>query len=230
MAKKKPAAKATPKKTTTEVTNPVAVQRVHPVIPALVLFHVLAITIYALPKPSDEVMENKVEPKLSDSVLLYNQRVLKETWPVYGYLYPTGFWQYWDMFAPNPAQTDVWVDAEVTYLHGAKSTFEYPHIKKLSLPEKFIYERHRKFYERVNMDTVGAQYLRAPFAQAIALKMADNLNDPPVRVALTRHFLEVPRHNKPRGPEPPYTGYTFFVYVVDQHKLFADKGWKLGLH
>ena len=234
VAKKKSAAKATPRKTTPvaiapEVASPF-VRLVHPIVPAFVVFHVLAITLYALPKPSDQVLENKIEPRGSDALLMYNQKVIKDSAPLYGYLFPSGFWQYWDMFAPDPAQTDIWCDAEVTYLQGSKSMFEYPHMKQMSLPEKFIYERHRKFYERVNMRTAGAIFFRAPFAQAIALKAATDPNDPPVKVTVFTHFLPVPRHDKPRKPEPAYQTETLFTYVVDQHKLFEDRGWKLGIH
>ena len=230
VAKKGTAAKATPKKVTTEVTTPVVIPKVHPLVVFLVAFHVLAITIYALPKPMDAVMEGKVEPNIIQGALAYNQKVIKESSPIYGYLLPTGFWQYWDMFAPDPAQTDYWSDAEVTYLLGQTKTFSYPHIKNLSLGQKFIYERHRKFYERVNMDTVQAAYLRATFAQSIAFQMADDPQNPPVKVVVTTHFLPVPRHDKPVAAEPPYSKILLIAYVVDQHKLFADKGWKLGIH
>ena len=231
MAKNKPAANAIPKKATTEVETPVvALPRVSKLVVAFVIYHVIAITLYALPKPSDAVLEGKVEPKGTDNVLLYNQRVFKESSPLYAYLFTTGFWQYWDMFAPDPSQSDLWVDAEVEYLDGTKKAFDYPHIKQLSLPEKFIYERHRKFTERAPTESLQFHYLRAPFGQAIATKCATDPNNPPVFVRMTRHFLDVPRHDKPMGPEPPYLKYTYFTYVVDQHKLFADKGWKLGIH
>jgi hypothetical protein len=210
--------------------KPVVLPKVNRLVVAFVIYHIIAITIYSLPKPSDAVLEGKVEPKGTDHVLLYNHVVLKESAPFYAYLYTTGFWQYWDMFAPDPSQSDLWLDAEVEYLDGTKKIYEYPHMKKMSLAEKFIYERHRKFTERVNMETVQAQFLRAPFGQAIATKTATNPDNPPVIVRINRHFLDVPRHDKPVGPEPPYGKYTFFIYVVDQHKLFADKGWKLGIH
>lgn len=229
VTKKKAVAQPAPKKVVTEANAPVTLPKVHPAVVVIVLFHVMAITIYALPKPSDQVLENKVAPRGSDAILAFNHRVLKQTLPVYGYLLPTGFWQYWDMFAPDPAQTDFWCDAEVTFLNGSKQIFDYPHMKVMSLSEKFISERHRKFFERVNMDTNQMMYLRAPFAQSIAFRSATDPKDPPVKVVLNRHFLEVPRHNKPKAAEPPYTKYSFFIYIVDQHKLFSDKGWKLGI-
>lgn len=232
-AGQKPVAKAAAE-ASSEAAAVAPLPRVHPLVPAFVLFHVVAITLYALPRPSDAALNNAASTqwyRLSDWVdqgLKYNFQVTKLSVPIYGYLYPTGLWQYWDMFAPDPSQTDIWCDAEVTFLDGTKTTFKYPRIKALSIPEKFMQERHRKFYERVNSEK--APFYWMPFAQAIALKSATDPNSPPVQVTLVRHYQSVMRHDKQEKNEPPYLTYNFFSYIVDQHKLFADKGWKIGIH
>ena len=232
-AGQKPAVKATAVAPSVGVAT-TTLPRVHPLVPAFVLFHVVAITLYALPRPSDATINNTAPPRwysLSDWVergLKYSYLDAKQSVPIYGYLYPSGLWQYWDMFAPDPAQTDIWCDAEVTYLDGTKTTFKYPHIKSLSIPEKFMQERHRKFYERVNSEKTPFYWM--PFAQAIALKSATDPNSPPIQVTLVRHFQSVMRHDKQEKNEPPYLTYNYFSYIVDQHKLFADKGWKIGIH
>lgn len=202
--------------------------KVHPLVVAFVVYHVLAITIYAIPKPSDDVLKGKVPPQGSDPLLKFNHLELKQWAIFYGYLYPTGFWQYWDMFAPDPAQTDAWCDAEVTFLDGTTKRFEYPRMKTLSIGEKYLQERYRKFYERVNMEETP--FFWPPFGQAIAFKTATDPNSPPVKVRITRHFQSVMRHDDQKPTEPPYGSFPFFDYVVDQRKLFADKGWKLGIH
>lgn len=236
MAKKSAAKKPVAKKSTGKASakSPVAVAvpidlpRVQPLVVLFVIFHVLAITLYALPKPSDQVLKHIVQPRGSDAMLMFNENEMKNWAPVYGYLYTTGFWQYWDMFAPDPSQTDVWCDAEVVFLDGTKANFAYPRIKSLPLQEKFMRERHRKFYERVNSDLTP--FFWPPFAQAIALQMATDPNDPPVQITLIRHFQVVAKHNVPGPAEPPYENFRYFTYVVDQHKLFEEKGWKFGLH
>ena len=210
------------------VAVPVELPRIHPLVVGFVIFHVLAITLYALPKPSDQVLAGKTAPRGSDSLLMFNYKEIKQWAPVYGYLYTTGFWQYWDMFAPDPAQTDVWCDAEIVFLDGTKTTFAYPRIKSLTIPEKFMRERHRKFYERVNSEQTP--FFWSPFAQAIALQVATDPNDPPVQITLIRHFQVVARHDAKSSSEPPYQSFRYFTYVVDQHKLFEEKGWKFGLH
>jgi hypothetical protein len=227
-AVKKPAVKKIVAKVAAEAPTPAATPRVHPLIVAFVMYHIVTITIYALPKPSDDVLKGKVPPRGSDALLTFNFREMKQWNIFYGYLYPTGFWQYWDMFSPDPAQTDVWCDAEVTFLDGTKTMFQYPRMKTLSIPDKFMQERYRKFYERVNVN--DWHYFWPPFAQAIALKTATDPGSPPVRVTLFRHFQEVMRHDEPQPKEPAYGSYAFYIYVVDQKKLFSDKGWKVGVH
>ena len=211
-------------------TTPAATaNKVSPFVVAFVAFHVISITIYSLPNPSKPVLLDQVQPSGSDYFLKYNTKVFKAWLPISTYCYVTGFWQFWDMFAPDPAQVDTWCDAQVTYFDGSKKMFQYPHIKELPIPEKFLKERYRKYFERVNDDSQFF-YLWTSFGQAIAYKMADDPNNPPVQVDITRHFIYVPRHNVVPDKDPPYTPYTFFRYRVDQSKLYSLKGWKYGLH
>jgi hypothetical protein len=216
-------------KPSVEPTVTAALPRISPLVVLFVVYHVIAITIYALPKPSDQVLDGKIQPKGPDNLLIFSHKELKQWAVFYGYLYPSGCWQYWDMFAPNPAQTDYWCDAEVIFLDGTKTTFQYPRMKTLSISDKFMQERYRKFYERVNMMATDP-YFAPSFAQAIAFKTATDPTSPPVRVTIVRHLQNVMRHDNPQPAEPPYQQERIFSYVVDQHKLFTDKGWKLGLH
>jgi hypothetical protein len=198
--------------------------KIHPLVVGFVAFHVLAVVIYTLPKPIEPVLKGEAEPKGADAFLKYNFQVLRETPPVAGYLLLTGFWQYWDMFAPEPSQTDLWASAEVTYLDGSVKQFKYPRIKDLPIPEKYVKERYRKFYERVNQD--DARYFWPPFGRAIAVKSATDPLNPPVRVDLIRHFQSVVRHDAPNNKiEPPYTTFKYYHHVVDQNQLAQSVGW-----
>lgn len=201
-------------------------KRVHPLVVAFVVFHLVAITIYTLPKPHQGVLDGTLEPRGSDALLRYNQQTLKSNPVIAGYLFTTGFWQYWDMFAPDPAQTDIYVTTEVTYFDGSKKAYPYPRIYDLSIPKKFMYERHRKFYERVNEEK--SAYLWPPFAQAIAVRAATDAKNPPVMVELTRHWLDLPRHDAVRGPKRPYGSYLYYRHVVNQAELAKAKGWQFG--
>lgn len=201
-------------------------QRVHPFVVALVVFHVLIITIYALPKPSPPVVEGRAEPHGSDIFLKWNDAVLKTNPVVTGYTYTTGTWQYWDMFAPNPAQTDIWCDAEVIYFDGSRTTYQYPRVKLVPIPTKYMIERFRKYYERVNQEQY--KFLWESFAHRIALINASEQKNPPVMVKLTRHWQEVRRHDAGPGLEPAYNKYQYFTYIVDQKLIREQKGWASG--
>ena len=80
---------------------------------------------WPLPNPNiGEIFDrHPVEAFMSnprEAVLALNVRVLKQdpmAWQA-RYLSTTGLWQYWDMFAPDPSNLDVWFDALVTYRDG----------------------------------------------------------------------------------------------------------------
>lgn len=171
-------------------------------------------------------MKGEAPPKGADAFLKFNAEHLRELAPVAAYLHPTGMWQYWDMFAPEPSSMDLWASAEVEFFDGTKTEFKYPRVKDLGLVEKYHSERYRKFFERVNPD--DQRFFWAPFAQTIAFKSADNPRNPPVKVALVRHFANVTRHDaKDNKKEAPYSFYRFYIHVVDQSRLFKQKGWTL---
>jgi hypothetical protein len=198
--------------------------KVHPLLVVFVVLHLVAITFYTLPKPMPAVMNGSVPPKGADAFLKFNCDQIRESAPFAAYLHPTGMWQYWDMFAPEPSSMDLWASAEVQYFDGTKVDFKYPRIKDLGLIEKYHSERYRKFFERVNPDEY--RYFWAPFAQTIALKSAKNPKNPPVRVAIIRHFAMVTRHDaKNNKIDAPYNFNRFYIHVVDQENLFRRKGW-----
>lgn len=207
----------------------------------LVLFHLLAITVWALPPPAPGIasgslvpavytrsvgdMARTLVPFIHDKILLGAYRVKQEDGgplgkAVRGYVVGTGTWQYWDMFAPNPSNLDVWVDAEVTFLDGTKRTAPYPRMAQLSIPKKYAMERFRKFLERAHSEEF--QFLWAPFAQHIALENYTSPTNPPVRVVLVRHFRLI---QPPGTPTPErYTDVPYFTYDVDQDALKTDAG------
>jgi len=189
-------------------------RRVSVFVKLFVLFHLVAITVWALPHPRDDLLQGKRPPFGTERILLWNHDTLWQFQPIELYLFVTGFWQYWDMFAPDPAQIDFWCDAKVVYKDGAEKTYQYPRIYSLPIPMKFIKERFRKFYERVNSDDYSN--LWSTFGQRIAHEMDDPKN-PPVEVKLVRHWLQIVPPGKPQPTE--YNHYEFYDYAVDQKRL-----------
>lgn len=199
---------------------------------AFVVFHLLGITVWSLPNPKKPYMNETLKlgirkdnfvqsfsETVTEGTLLFNWKYLKRS-PLSYYTLSTGFWQYWDMFAPNPASIDLYLEADITYRDGSKTRFHYPRIYTLSIPMKYVKERYRKFYENVNNDEQA--YIRPAVAQRIALESFDDPANPPVQVVLIRYFDTI---EPPGVPEDPtYKSVPYFTYRVDQRKLFRDKG------
>jgi hypothetical protein len=131
---------------------------------------------------------------ISDGILLANQQFLKPS-PLKYYLVTTGFWQYWDMFSPNPAKTDVWGDALIDYADGSSIVWQYPRMANLNIAEKYTHERYRKFFERAHSDQF--RWLWPTFAQRVAAINNRDKANPVVRVRLRRHFLTLPQAGEP---------------------------------
>jgi hypothetical protein len=136
----------------------------------------------------------------------------------FGYLYSTGFWQYWNMFSPNPANVDVYMDALVTYQDGTQMQFEYPVMQHLSVWERYFKERYRKFVENVHPDRFA--YKWPSVAQAIAYQSYKGDGNLPKIVTLRRHFKTVLGPDEVQDPE--YKEYSFFTYMVDTEKLLKQ--------
>ncbi len=184
----------------------------------LVILHVVAVTVWALPDPTPSAMQKKRNPVGTEWLLYWNHQYLKQFQPIRAYVGVSGFWQYWDMFSPNPSSTDIWVDAIVVYKDGTERVYQYPRMFLLPVPEKFMKERYRKFYERVNSDDHG--FLRPIFAQRIA-HLNDDPKNPPVTVKLRRHWQQILAPGKVQPTT--YEEYIYYVHSVDPEKLEQDR-------
>lgn len=180
-----------------------------------VALHVFAITVWALPNPPEEVMQGKVKFYPRVWPLYVNAKYLKTLNPVKAYLFATGTWQYWDMFAPNPSSTDWYGSAQVEYRDGTKREVSYPRMYDLPIPEKFVKERYRKFYERAHDD--NKPILFPAFGQRIAVLAYQGPKNPPVVVRLIRHWREVAGPGQKQAES--YGAYNYYSYVVDQRWL-----------
>lgn len=183
----------------------------------LVIFHCFMVLSWSIPDPAQAVKIGVAKPKGLE-VLLSANYSLKQS-PLHNYITWTGLWQSWDMFSPNPSSTDIWCDAEVEYESGDVMPFVYPRIYDLSIPAKYVNERYRKLFERVNQDKYS--FIWPYFAQRIAQLSYFDPNNPPITVRLTRHWKQIPPIGKPIPKD--YDWYTFFTYSVDQVKLRETK-------
>ena len=179
-----------------------------------VIFHVVAITVWALPNPSKLISDGTVKPYGTQWLPYLNDKHLKALPPISVYLNVTGFWQYWDMFSPDPAQIDNWGDAFITYKNGTVKRYQYPRMFLLPIPDKYLTERYRKFFEHAGAKDYS--FLWPTFALRIA-QLNDNPKNPPVEVKLHLHALRILAPGIKQPTE--YSDVTYFDYVVDQKLL-----------
>lgn len=186
-----------------------------------VALHLIGIIVWSLPNPPTSVAQGIVEPTGTMKILKWNL-ALKQS-PLRFYLLSLGTWQYWDMFAPDPASIDIWGDAEIEFKNGEKKRWQYPRIYEMPLPKKYLMERYRKFFERASDPQYA--YIFPVFAQRVAFINWTDPNNPPVHVKLFRHSLVI----KPPGQLQPkeYTETMYFEWDVDQKRLqeVKEEGW-----
>lgn len=185
---------------------------VHWLVKLFVVFHLAAITLWSLPRPG-------TKPVGTDIVLVWNERYFRPSAASY-YLTATGFWQYWDMFAPNPSAWDGWVDAVVTFQDGTSLVFQYPRMKRLPPSQKYVKERYRKFLERAHAEEY--QWLWPRFAQRIALEAARATGKVPHSVSLRRHWKIVQPPGRPQWPD--YREFVYYEHIVDVPRLKRELG------
>jgi hypothetical protein len=221
----------------TETEEPGAKRNAPIWVKIFVPLHIIAITSWSLPYVPEKFMGEKPQVKLgiktgspkeffqstaefiTNEFLLANQLYVKQS-PLKMYLLTTGYWQYWDMFSPNPASVDQYSDAVVYYKDGTKKKYQYPRIFTMSLGQKFMMERWRKYFERAG--SKDYQYLWPVFGQRIALMNFDDPKNPPVQVELHRHEMVI---NPPGEPiNHDYSDTMYWTYRVDLDALRKDKG------
>lgn len=198
---------------------------VHPLIKAWIALHVVIISCWSIPitpkslqaytrkNATPREIANSPTPKFLQWVQIYNDRLVRDNSMVRAYLLPTGFWQYWDMFAPDPSNNDIWFDAIITTKDQRSETMELNRIASMPLVKKYFKERYRKYYERVHLD--DNQWCWPYVARAIARDFRREYGAEPKNIQLRRHYRFV-TYGK---PIPPYSEFTFFRYDVQPEDL-----------
>lgn len=203
--------------------SPAKKKGVHWAIKAWLALHVLLIFSRSVPLPTEAEQQAVADGNgtgIGSTIKTLNLQVLRNR--DYGAPYYTeslGFWQYWDMFAPNPAQEDIWLDAEVLFADGTTQIVPYPRMKTMGLFEKFLKERYRKYGERLNNPNYSWKWPHT--AHWFAAQAWTDPNNPPVRVNIRRHFHRI---EAPPAPLPTdHQTYVFYTASIDQHRMEAMK-------
>jgi hypothetical protein len=155
---------------------------------AFILWHLFALTIWLLPESA-----------------------LRQSWIglVSPYMTWTGFMQSWSLFSPNPAPMEVYVEARITYADGRARSWVYPRMVNMGYLERYRRERFRKLIEMAHPDENRVVW--PSLARYAARRNNLNPGNPPVSVALVRHFRAIP---PPGLLFAPFKTYLFFQMPV----------------
>jgi hypothetical protein len=114
------------------------------IVSAFVLFHLSAICLWTTPH---SYIKAHLEP-------FYKYYVL-----------PTGVWQWWAIFAPDPVRDTLVLDAEIVDAKGMRHIYEFPRIAELPWWDKMARYRQPKFTGNMsNAEYEGSRKFAARYA------------------------------------------------------------------
>jgi hypothetical protein len=145
-------------------------------ISAFILFHLLVITVVAVPLKAFAGVKELVMP----------------------YMRWSGLFQSWDMFGPDPVTVNAYVKAVIISRDRHMQVWSFPKMEDLDLGERFRKERYRKFLE------VLPQPQYAPLWPDVAGHLARSLNnpaDPPDKILLIEFQSDI-HPGADESPEP----------------------------
>jgi hypothetical protein len=164
------------------------------VITAFLLFNLAAIASWAVPVN-----------------LLFVSRFKDSVRP---YMLWSGLFQSWEMFAPDPRSTNVYVEAWLTYQDGKTSVWSFPRMEQLGYYDRYQKERYRKWAnDSLRLDSNSALW---PDAAAYIARLNNRPGDPPRSVRLVRCWSDIPAPGQPRNF---WRKYVFFTYNVPPEVL-----------
>lgn len=139
--------------------------------------------------------------------------------PIYPFLAALGFWQSWNVFAPNIRTDNFHLLATVTFEDGTTALWEFPRQDLLTGVEQMRAERFRKWSnDRIRYHEY--KFLQPDAARYIA-RLHRNNASPPKTVELAYFSADIPPPEKGINANlPEHTKHkTFFVYAVQPEDL-----------
>ena len=108
------------------------------------------------------------------------------------------------------------MDAVVVFKDGSTKVWAFPRMEQLSLTDRYLKERYRKFVEVLKEDAMAPLW---PDAARFVARLNNDPRDPVKTVQLVRHWSE----NMPRIDgeyvAAPWRAYPFSLYTVKPEDL-----------
>lgn len=159
-----------------------------------ILFHLIAITCWAVPWNVSAVREVKelVRP----------------------YMVWSGLFQTWDMFAPDPKSINSYLRAVVITQDRHIKVWNFPRMEELSFGERYRKERYRKFAEVLP----EKEEVLLPDVAAHLARLFNSQADPPYKVLLIQFRADI-RPGADKSAEPVYKPNLFYEGYVEPGDL-----------
>ena len=168
----------------------------HLVINAFLLFHLLAITCWAIPfaNPLTALSRSAVRP----------------------YFLWAGLFQSWDMFSPLPKSSNIYVEAIVLYEDGNTRNWAFPRMELLNLKDRYFKERYRKFVENLNDDAHAELW---PDAARFIARVNNNRPARVKVVFLVRHWSAIVLRGDGSYDGAPWDAHIFYAHNISARDL-----------
>lgn len=203
------------------------VVQVNPLVKIGIIVYLFLVLSWSLPPAPTAMMNGMIKPSVTNVLsnpadwILYANAKFKQQSPTSRVVMWSGLWQYWDMFAPNPASVDIYLDSYVEYADGSTREVMYPRMYELPLGEKYLMERYRKYVERVNGDEYYEKWPQ--LATWMAARAWTDPDNPPVHIRMRRNWRQIQAQDSvtPDG----YNHYFFYEKDVTREELERFKKW-----
>ena len=142
------------------------------------------------------------------------------------YMLPSGFWQTWNMFAPNPAVSNNSLEAEITFRDGSREVWKFPRVSDMGYFERYRCERYRKWgNERVLAAGKPDPRVAGPAAR-FAARQVERPGTPVRAVDLARYRAQIPSPKRGRwrpynDPPPDWERQVFFTWSPETGRQAA---------
>lgn len=146
---------------------------------------------------------------------IYPRPILKLWRFTRAYMEWSGLDQRWNLFAPEPLITNGYLVAQITYRDGQKKDWMFPRAEDYGYYRRYFMDRQVSWgYETLGKNSNAALW---PDAARYVARLNNLPNNPPVAVALTRHWSNIPPLMS--GQPMKWSQDTFFTYSVSPGDL-----------
>jgi hypothetical protein len=163
---------------------------------ALLISHLLAVTLWCVP--------------ITIPLTLAARR------PIRPYLLWSGLFQSWDMFSPSPKSANTFIAAIVLYKDGDTLNWTFPRMEQMSLTDRYLKERYRKFAESLSQDN---NLLLWPDAARFIARVNNNRRVSVRNVFLVRYWSDIAPPADGPYHQAPWNAHLFYGYEVKPEDL-----------